>query len=148
MQISDFAVAQAHELVVMWRASFEHGVGVIDPHPIEDQLRFFLKEIVPSNKVRVVLEGSSVIAFMASKPEAVSHLYVHVRSIGRGIGSQLLGLAKAESYGRLWLHTFAQNQNARHFYECHGFTEVERESENMWKLESIKYQWRRNTGAA
>jgi ribosomal protein S18 acetylase RimI-like enzyme len=148
MQIAEYDAKHAGELVEMWRASFECGVGVTDPHPIDDQLNFFLREVVPNNKVRVVLKESAIVAFMASTPESVSHLYVSVQSIGKGIGSQLLGLAKAESCGSLWLHTFTQNQNARHFYESHGFTEVERESENMWKLESIKYQWRRNAGAA
>jgi ribosomal protein S18 acetylase RimI-like enzyme len=148
MQIAEYETKYARELVEMWRASFERGVGVTDPHPIEDQLNFFFREVVPNNKVRVVLEESAIVAFMASTPESVSHLYVSVQSIGQGIGSELLGLAKAESCGSLWLHTFTQNQNARLFYESHGFTEVERESENMWKLESIKYQWRRNAGAA
>jgi putative acetyltransferase len=148
MQIAEYETKYARELVEMWRASFERGVGVTDPHPIEDQLNFFFRQVVPNNKVRVVLEESAIVAFMASTPESVSHLYVSVQSIGQGIGSELLGLAKAESCGSLWLHTFTQNQNARRFYESHGFTEVERESENMWKLESIKYQWRRNAGAA
>jgi ribosomal protein S18 acetylase RimI-like enzyme len=148
MQIAEYEAKHARELVEVWRASFERGVGVTDPHPIEDQLNLFLREVVPNNRVRVVLEESAIVAFMASTPESVSHLYVSAQSIGKGIGSQLLGVAKAESCGSLWLHTFTQNQNARRFYESHGFTEVERESENMWKLESIKYQWQRNAGAA
>jgi ribosomal protein S18 acetylase RimI-like enzyme len=148
MQIAEYEAKYARELVEVWRASFERGVGVTDPYPIEDQLAFLLREVVPNNKVGVVLEESAIVAFMASTPESVSHLYVSAQSIGQGIGSELLGLAKAESCGSLWLHTFTQNQNARRFYESHGSTEVERESENMWKLESIKYQWRRNAGAA
>jgi ribosomal protein S18 acetylase RimI-like enzyme len=140
MQIAEYEAKHACELVEVWRASFEHGVRITDPHPIEDQLNFFLREVVPNNKIRVVLEESAIVAFMASTPESVSHLYVSVQSIGKGIGSQLLSLAKAKSCGSLWLHTFTQNQNARRFYEGHGFTQVERESENMWKLESIKYQ--------
>ena len=43
---------------------------------------------------------------------------------------------------------FAQNTNARRFYERQGFVEVERESENMWKLEAIKYKWVRQKSAA
>jgi ribosomal protein S18 acetylase RimI-like enzyme len=132
----------------MWRASFEQGVGVVDPHPIEDQVNFFLAEVVPNNKVRVVLEGGSIVAFMASTPESVSHLYVRVQAFGQGIGSRLLALAKTESQGTLWLHTFAKNERARRFYEKRGFREVERESANMWKLEAIKYQWVKGSVAA
>ena len=147
LPITDFEPQQADEVVRLWRASFEHGVGIADHHPIEDQLRFFVDEVVPNNKVRVVSEGSAIVGFLAASPESVSQLFVEVSNIGRGIGSRLLALAKEESCGRLWLYTFARNTNARRFYERHGFHEVERESENMWKLEAIKYQWVRGESA-
>jgi hypothetical protein len=83
MQIAEYETKYAREVVEMWRASFERGVGVTDPHPIEDQLNFFFREVVPNNKVRVVLEESAIVAFMASTPESVSHLYVSVQSIGQ-----------------------------------------------------------------
>lgn len=139
--ITDFEPRQADEVVRLWRASFEHGVGITDHHPIADQLRFFVEEVVPNARVRVVSDGPAIVGFLAARPESVSHLYVKVEKIGRGIGSRLLALAKEESCGRLWLYTFARNSNARRFYERHGFREVERECENMWKLEAIKYQW-------
>jgi ribosomal protein S18 acetylase RimI-like enzyme len=147
MNVADYDPTQARQIVEMWRASFEHGVGIRDPHPIEDQIGFFLEEVVPNSRVRVALDGSTVIGFMASTPESIEHLYVRVEYMGQGVGSRLLALAKTESQGSLCLHTFTQNKNARRFYELHGFTEVERESENMWKLEAIKYQWVRSEGA-
>lgn len=51
--IVDYAPRYASELVLMWRASFEHGVGIIDPHPLEDQLRALEEKIVPKNRVRI-----------------------------------------------------------------------------------------------
>jgi ribosomal protein S18 acetylase RimI-like enzyme len=144
MLIRPFEPQQARELVALWRASFEHGVGVKDHHPIEEQLAYFVEQVLPNNSVRVVVDGSELVAFMASTPESVSQLYVRIANIGQGIGSQLLALAKAESAGSLWLYTFAQNHHARRFYERSGFREVERESQNMYKLEAIKYMWRRS----
>ena len=138
---SAYEPADAHEIVKLWRESFEFGVGIIDPHPIQEQLNFFLNEVVPKYEVTVVKDADLIVGFMASIPESVSHLYVRVQYFGRGVGSQLLALAKAKSAGSLWLYTFARNTNARRFYEHHGFTEVERESENMYKLEAIKYKW-------
>jgi ribosomal protein S18 acetylase RimI-like enzyme len=135
-------------VVELWRASFEHGVGIKDHHPIEEQLAHFVEQVVPNNSVSIALEGQDVVGFMASTPEFISQLYVRVASIGQGIGKRLLQLAKSQSSGSLWLYTFAQNRNARGFYEHHGFFEVERESENMWKLEAIKYVWRRAESAA
>ncbi len=143
MLIRPFEPHQAHELVALWRASFEHGVGIKDHHPIEGQLAYFVEQVLPKNTVRVVVDGGQLVAFMASTPDSVSQLYVRVANIGRGIGARLLALAKAESVGSLWLYTFAQNHNARRFYERNGFREVERESQNMYKLEAIKYVWRR-----
>lgn len=148
LRIADYAPDDARELVALWRASFEHGVGITDHHPIEDLLKFFLEQVVPNNRVRVAKKQAVIVGFIASQPDSVSHLYVRVDNIGQGIGALLLNLAKAESSGSLWLYTFAQNQNARRFYEKHGFKEVERESENMWKLEAIRYVWVRGRESA
>lgn len=142
--VSEYDPADARAIVELWRASFEHGVGIIDHHPIEEQLAAFVGDVVPNNRVRVVKQNGEIVAFLASTPESVSQLFVRVASIGQGIGSRLLNLAKAESSGSLWLYTFACNTNARRFYEHHGFTEIERESANMWKLEAIRYRWVRS----
>jgi ribosomal protein S18 acetylase RimI-like enzyme len=148
MQIAAYEPTDAHELVNMWRASFEYGVGITDPNPIQDQLAFFLNEVVPRNEVSVVKDAGVIVGFLASIPESVCHLYIRVQNVGHGIGSHLLALAKAKSTGSLWLYTFAQNTKACRFYEHHGFTEVERESENMYKLEAIKYTWLRSASEA
>jgi hypothetical protein len=62
MQIAEYEAKRARELVAVWRASFEHGVRITDPHPIEDQLNFFLREVVPNNKIRVALDESAIVA--------------------------------------------------------------------------------------
>ena len=144
MQITDCRANDAREIVQMWRRSFEHGLGIVDPHPLEEQLRYFKDQVVPNSKVRVASEGSNIVGFLASGPECVSHLYVRDANIGQGIGSCLLELAKADSCGSLWLYTFARNLDARRFYERRGFREIARESENMWKLEAIQYRWVRD----
>ena len=145
MRVAPFEPTDAAELVSMWRTSFEHGVGIRDPNSIESQLAYFLDAVVPLNKVQVARDQDQIVAFLASTPESVSQLYVRVQSIGRGLGTLLIEAAKADSHGSLWLYSFAQNSRARRFYERHGFIEVERESENMYKLEAIKYSWLRST---
>jgi ribosomal protein S18 acetylase RimI-like enzyme len=148
MRTDAYEPADAVELVNMWRESFEHGVGIQDPNPIQGQLAFFLNAVVPVNQVRVVRHEQAIVAFLASTPECVSQLYVRVQNIGQGLGTQLIETAKTESRGSLWLYTFAQNTYARRFYERHGFVELERESENMYKLEAIKYKWLRGPSEA
>lgn len=148
MHISDYEPHQAQAIVTLWRESFERGVGIRDHHPFDDHLAYFVEQVVPRNRVRVALVDGEVAAFIASTRESVSQLYVRVADIGRGIGGRLLRLAQAESGGSLWLYTFARNQHARGFYEHHGFREVERESQNMWKIEAIRYVWHRDAAAA
>jgi ribosomal protein S18 acetylase RimI-like enzyme len=148
VQVSAYEPEDAGELVRMWRSSFERGVGITDPNPIEGQLKYFLDVVVPQNTVRVAKDGAFIVGFLASTPETVSQLYVHVAYMGRGIGTHLLDHAKTESVGSLWLYTFARNTNARRFYERHGFVEVERESANMYKLEAIKCRWLRGPSKA
>jgi GNAT superfamily N-acetyltransferase len=143
IRIEPYQLQYGRRLVELWRASFEHGVGITDPHPIEEQLSFFEEKVLPENTVRLALCGSTPIAFLASTPESVAHLYVAVPFIGKGIGSRLLSLAKSESSGGLWLYTFARNARACAFYERHGFNDSGHGYENMWSLEDIKYVWSR-----
>jgi len=141
--IVPFEPTHTEDLVRMWHASFEHGVGIVDPHPIESRRAYFLREVVPGTTVRVAQSGGAVVGFMASTPESIAHLYVKVEHIGQGIGTQLLALAKQSSAGSLGLFAFSRNHQACRFYQRHGFVEVGRESENMYRIEAIQYLWRR-----
>ena len=129
------------DLIPMWRASFEHGVGVVDPHPLEAQQQFFLNEILPNADVRIALLDGQVVGFIAASPESVPALYVHVDHIGQGIGRRLLDWAKEQSSGHLWLYTFERNVRAQRFYESNGFTATDRGFEEEWQLADIRYEW-------
>lgn len=143
LTLAPYSPSRGLELVKMWRASFERGVGVIDPHPLEEQLAFLDRDLVPRNSVILVLDGieGPVVAFIAFSTQEVAQLYVHVDHQGRGIGKALLGVAKARSSGRLRLFTFARNGFARRFYERNGFVEVAQGFELEWQLEDIEYAW-------
>jgi ribosomal protein S18 acetylase RimI-like enzyme len=138
---SEFTPSATDPLVRMWRASFEHGVGITNPHPIEGQVEFFLANVVPNNRVRVAWREGELVGFMASNHESISQLYVNTECLRQGIGSSFVHLAQAESSGSLWLFTFAKNQRACQFYERHGFTIAARGFEPFWQLEDVKYIW-------
>ena len=140
--IAAYDAAMLVPLVDLWRASFEHGVGIVDPHPIERQREFFTGEVLPRNEVVVALRDGEIVAFMASNRESVAQLYVRVGCHRQGIGTRLLQRAKQRSAGSLWLYTFARNAVARRFYERHGFVDVGHGFENMWQLEDVRYEWR------
>jgi len=141
MRVEDFRPTDTDALVRMWRASFEHGVGITDPHSLAEQVEYLRARVMPVQRVRVAKEAESIVGFLASNPESIAQLYVRVQNIGRGVGTQLLRLAQSESSGSLWLFTFAQNLRACRFYEHHGFVAVAHGFEPMWQLNDIKYQW-------
>ncbi len=148
MRITEFDPSVTEELVPMWRASFEFGVGIIDSNPIEEQANYFRAKVVPENRVRLAWIDSELVAFMASTPDSITLLHVKVSHVGQGIGTRLLRLAQAESSGSLWLFTFARNERACRFYERHGFKVAARGFEPFWQLEDVKYVWVREQGAA
>jgi ribosomal protein S18 acetylase RimI-like enzyme len=130
-------------LVDLWRESFEHGVGVVDPHPIEEQRQYFVEHVAPCCEVSVVLRDAAIVGFVASDAESINQLHVRVGCLRQGIGSRLVELAKSRSSGSLWLFTFARNAVARRFYERHGFTAIAHGFEPTWQLEDVKYRWER-----
>jgi ribosomal protein S18 acetylase RimI-like enzyme len=139
--LEEFRAADTRELVHMWRESFEHGVGVTDPHPIEEQERFLLEQVVPTHDIRVAFLDGRVVGFVAATSASVSQLYVRKGFHRRGIGRRLLDWAKQQSGGTLWLYTFARNAVACAFYERNGFTAVARGYEPHWKLDDVRYEW-------
>jgi ribosomal protein S18 acetylase RimI-like enzyme len=143
VEFVDFTTEHADELVVMWRASFERAVGVVDPHSVEEQRHYLLNEVVPKNKVRVALANGHVVGFIAASAESIDQLYIHVDHQGRGIGSELLEWAKNHSSGRLWLYAFESNKGAQRFYESKGFHIAARGFEEDWQLNDIRYEWER-----
>ena len=148
LRVEDFEPHDTDALVRMWRASFEHGVGVIDFHPLEEQIEYLRSKVLPVNRVRVAKAGESIVGLLASNPESIAQLYVRVQHIGQGIGTRLLRLAQSESSGCLSLFTFARNSRACRFYEHRGFIAVARGFEPMWKLDDVKYEWVRRASAA
>jgi ribosomal protein S18 acetylase RimI-like enzyme len=137
----EYADAWLDELIPMWRASFENGVGIVEPHPIEDQKRYFLTQVLPTHAVRLAFEDAKLVGFVAASRESIAQLYVRIGFQRQGIGTYLLDWAKEQSMGQLWLFTFARNQRACSFYEKNGFVAIARGFEPLWQLEDVKYQW-------
>ena len=128
----------------MWRASFEAGVGIVDPHPLSEQRDAFLTKVLPHNELRLAVVGDQFIGFVAATSESVSQLYVRVGFHRQGIGTLMLDWAKERSSGSLWLYTFARNRGACAFYERSGFVAIERGFEPSWQLDDVKYRWARD----
>jgi len=76
------------ELVAMWRASFEQGVG-IDPHPLAEQRDYLLREVVPGNDVRLALLEDELVGFVAASAQSIAQLYVRIGFQRRDIGGAM-----------------------------------------------------------
>ena len=143
-KIEELQKHDVDSVVRMWRQSFEYGVGIIDPHSVEDQIEFYWQEVAPNYRSQIAKVDEKIIGFLASNLESVSQLHVRVGHHRSGIGKQLLDLAKTQSCGNLWLYTFARNTNACAFYESQGFTVLHRGFEPFWQLEDVKFTWSRS----
>ena len=115
LSLEEFRPEHAAELVAMWRESFEHGVGVTDPHPIEEQRQYLVNVLAPGHAMRVALLGGRIVGFVAASQGSIAQLYVKKGFHRRAIGSRLLAWAREHSAGSLWLHTFERNAIARAF---------------------------------
>ena len=129
------------ELVDLWRASFEAGVGVKDPHPLAEQRQYFVDVVPPHNAVRLAVLDGRLVGFIAASEASVAQLFVRIGFQRCGIGTRMLAWAKARCSGSLWLYTFERNRGAYAFYTRSGFTAVARGFEPEWQLADVKYQW-------
>lgn len=94
--------------------------------------------------VWVADEEGRVVGFVALSAEVVEQLYVEPGAQNRGVGTELLQLAKRERPEGLELWVFQANEGARRFYERHGFRLVELTDGrgNMERQADARYEWR------
>jgi GNAT superfamily N-acetyltransferase len=89
-------------------------------HTETDTRRWIRTEMFPRHEVWVAEEEGEIVGFAALSGDLLGHLYVHPDAQGRGVGTALLGLVKAERPSGFRLWTFQRNEGARRFYERHG----------------------------
>ena len=109
--------------------------------PEED--REFVETLIKDADV-LVADDDRPVGFIAREGQTISQLYVDAAARGKGIGSQLLEEMKSRTdFLNLWC--FDQNQDAKRFYERHGFiaTEFTDEHRNEERVPDVRYAWRR-----
>lgn len=102
-------------------------------------------DLIDRGWVTVCESGGDVAGFLALDGAQVHSLYVIGKRQNAGIGSTLIGHAKARVQ-RLQLWTFQANAGAQRFYQRHGFSEAERTdgTRNEEGLPDISYVWTRS----
>ena len=93
-------------------------------HTPQEDIDFYRGTVFSSCKVWGGFAGDDLVGFVAFRDGWIDQFYVMPAQQGRGLGALLLARAKAGQH-RLRLWTFQRNALARHFYERHGFAEIE-----------------------
>lgn len=130
MKLRRGTAADARAAADLYLRARRAAVEMIPQQPVhtDDEVRaWFATHVVRDCELWVAEEDPGALAgIMVLDGAWVDQLYVEPALTGRGIGTQLLGLAKRERPQGLELWTFATNTGAQRFYERHGFVEAER----------------------
>ncbi|WP_234683866.1 GNAT family N-acetyltransferase [Bradyrhizobium monzae] len=133
------AAAQVH------RAAFDHAMPwLAGLHTPDDDRWFYRERIFPTCRVWGRFDGDELCGIIAVRDDWIEQLYVLPAAQGRGIGTDLLDIAKGASK-RLELWTFQRNAPARRFYEARGFRQAEETdgARNEEKEPDARYVWTR-----
>jgi GNAT superfamily N-acetyltransferase len=127
--------------------------GGIPPrvHDDADIAHWVATHLLPDCEVWVVdADGEQRLsAVLVLEEDWIDQLYVAPDSWGRGLGGDLVTLAKQRRPRGLQLWTFVSNEGAQRFYRRHGFVEAQRTdgSGNEEGAPDIRFVWPGNPGA-
>ncbi len=117
-------------------------------HSDERIYQWVLETLIPSGHLFVAEQKNIIIGMMALSKNGgigwIDQLYLSPNYTGRGIGSLLIQFAKERLGSPIRLYSFQRNDDARRFYEKHGFQALALRdgSENEEKCPDILYEWR------
>lgn len=110
----------------------EHAAPAMPPpaHPVDELREHLLGAVDPTRKrpddeVWVAEQGERVLGYLRLAAGWLEDLYVRPDVQRRGVGGDLLGLARARRPDGFSLWVFESNHPARRFYRRHGLWELE-----------------------
>ncbi|HET9084243.1 MAG TPA: GNAT family N-acetyltransferase [Candidatus Limnocylindrales bacterium] len=137
----------ATQIADVWLASWRATFDFEPAHPDDEVRRWVREELLVEADNWVATDPSrdeAVMALLGLSDTMVEQLYVRPEWIGRGVGRELLDLAKRRRPDGLELYCFAANGRARRFYERNGFVPVAfgDGSGNEERQPDVLYRWR------
>jgi GNAT superfamily N-acetyltransferase len=127
------------------RTSFDQALpSLAGLHTPEEDRWFFRERVLRTCEVWGAFDSAVMIGIIAFRMGWIDQLYVLPAAQGRGVGTELLQVAR-NSFDRLQLWTFQRNVQARRFYEARGFALVRKTdgAENEEKEPDALYLWTR-----
>ncbi|QDF38367.1 GNAT family N-acetyltransferase [Bradyrhizobium symbiodeficiens] len=127
------------------RTAFDQAMPWLAGLHTPDEDRWFYRErVFPTCRVWGWFDEDELMGIIAFREGWVDQLYVRPVAHGRGVGTDLLNVAKGV-HDRLELWTFQRNAPARRFYEARGFMLVKQTDcrRNEEREPDIRYRWSR-----
>ncbi|QOZ09315.1 GNAT family N-acetyltransferase [Bradyrhizobium sp. CCBAU 51765] len=119
------ALADMDVAACVHRTAFDQAMPWLAGLHTPDEDRWFYRErVFPTCSVWGRFDGDELCGIIAFRDRWVEQLYVLPVAQGRGVGTDLLDIAKG-ACDRLELWAFQRNAPARRFYEARGFKLVE-----------------------
>jgi 1-acyl-sn-glycerol-3-phosphate acyltransferase len=114
----------------------------------DDDVRRFFAGVLREHEVWVGERDGRVVGFAALSDDELEHLYVHPDAQDRGVGSELLEVARQRRPAGFGFWVFQKNTGARRFYERHGCRLVLETdgSANEEREPDARYEWRPAAG--
>ncbi len=147
LSIRQLELAEMDAAAGVHRVAFDHALPwLIGLHTPEEDRWFYRERVFTECQVHGAFEGGALVAIIAFRSDWIDQLYVLPEVQGRGVGSDLLQVAKRE-FDCLQLWTFQRNPSARRFYEARGFALVEETdgARNEEKEPDARYTWTRTS---
>ncbi|MDB5071925.1 MAG: putative GCN5-related N-acetyltransferase [Candidatus Eremiobacteraeota bacterium] len=150
--MDDPVVRRAHAgesdaVAALFRLSKETALPYLpDLHTPEEDRAFFRERVFETCEVWVAERNGLLVGFCAFREGWIDQLYVHPANQRTGVGAALLRKAM-HANERLQLWTFQRNEQARAFYEAHGFTcaKMTNGSDNEEREPDVLYAWSSNS---
>jgi GNAT superfamily N-acetyltransferase len=127
------------------RAAFDDALPWLSGlHTPQEDRRFFEQRMFRTCDLWGAFRDSEMVGMIAFREDWIDQLYVLPDTQGRGVGTQLLQVAK-DAFPRLQLWTFQRNRRARDFYEARGFALLKETdgADNAEKEPDALYLWTR-----
>jgi GNAT superfamily N-acetyltransferase len=139
-------LADMDTAALVLRTSFDQALpSLAGLHTPEEDRWFFRERVFKTCEVWGAFDNAVMIGIIAFRENWIDQLYVLPKAQGRGVGTELLQVARS-SFDRLQLWTFQRNVQARRFYQARGFALVQETdgAGNEEKEPDALYLWTRS----
>ena len=143
--LRQLALTDMGEAAQVHRIAFDRAMPwLVGLHTPDEDSWFYRERVFTTCRVWGRFDDGVLSGIIAFREGWVEQLYVLPAAQGRGVGTELLDVAKRAS-DQLELWTFERNAPARRFYEARGFALVEQTdgARNEEREPDARYLWTR-----